>query len=173
MSAKTLPPPNTTPARTFTPNEAHALIRRAEKGDERALPELRKFLSQSPAVGRGYDFAAVLRSGLARKVCGPRLYTRELLVRQVYDLLAAVLGADPTPIERLLAERVVIGWLQVQEADIRVSLLEARPSALDLKYADAANRHYLASLRALAAVRKLPRPAVQVHITEQQVTVSR
>jgi hypothetical protein len=165
VSAKSLPQPD----QPLNVDEVRKLIRKAEAGNSRCLPALRKVLETYPKLGRSYDLAANLRDDLAGKLCGRHLYTRELLMRQVDELLASVVGANASPIERLLGERVVMGWLQMQQADMDVS---DRPSDLDVRVADAAHRRYFAALKALTDYRKLPRPAVQVNIGEQQVNVS-
>jgi hypothetical protein len=160
------------PARTFDPDAVRALIRTAEMGDDRCLPALRQFLRENPSVRRSFDLSAIQRRALIEKMYPTRLYSRELLQAQADEVLASVLGPDPTPVERLLAERVAVGWLQVQDADVQVSLANGLVPALELKRADSAYRRYLAALRALAAFRRLPRPAMQVNIGEQQVNVS-
>jgi hypothetical protein len=146
-----------------------ALIRKAKRGNERCVPALQNHLDGHPEIERGFDLAAGLRGLLAGKLCKHDLYMRELLTRQVEDLLDDVVGADPSPIERLLGERVAVGWLQMQQADLAIV---DNPSDFDVRLADAAHRRYFAALKALAAYRKLPRPTMQVNIGEQQLNVS-
>jgi hypothetical protein len=169
VSAKPLPSLNNLPDRPLNADEMRELIRKAQEGRERYLPALRRLLKQHPALGRSYDDAANIRRFLAKRMCGRALYSAELLNRQAEELAAAVVGPNPSPIERLLGERVAIGWMQVQQADARLAHL---PTDFDLRLADAVHRRYFAALKALAAYRKLPRAAVQVNIGEQQVNVS-
>jgi hypothetical protein len=92
-------------------------------------------------------------------------------------LKAQVTGLSPTPLEQLLIERIVVCWLQVQQAELRAAdrldkngwvLSNAEENRLDK-----VNRRFLAAVKNLAQVRKLLRPgaAVQVNIAQQQVNV--
>ena len=84
-------------------------------------------------------------------------------------------GPAPSAVERLLVERVLIGWLQVQEAD--ASLAAARDLELgevlsDERRAGPAPQPYLAALKALATVRTPALPAVQINVGQEQVHVA-
>jgi hypothetical protein len=80
------------------------------------------------------------------------------------SLRAELLGPDPTPVERLLVDRVAACWLQVQEADIRDGLAAGRYEPGLSKYlvgrATAAHRRYLSALKTLELVRKLAVPVL-------------
>src|SRR5262249_37446886 len=90
------------------------------------------------------------------------------------DLLRAELaGPNPSPVERLLVERVVACWLQVQDADVRYAQAQNdRPSRQHSDFLqrrmDRAHRRYLSALRTLALVRKLAVPVLQVNIADKQ-----
>ncbi len=97
-------------------------------------------------------------------------------VRRKLELLRAdLLGPDPTPVERLLVERVAACWLQVQDAELRYAQgqgsLSIRQADYHQRRMDAANRRYLAALKALAVVRKLAVPVLQVNVARRQVNV--
>jgi hypothetical protein len=72
----------------------------------------------------------------------------------------------------LLVERVAIGWLAVQADEYRLAACQPEYRTHWQRQVDHANQRFLASLRLLTAVRRIPRPAVQVNIGEQQVNVS-
>jgi hypothetical protein len=166
-------PPSQSPIPAYTADQLRALVTRAHSGDETCLPELRRLLDEPRVRALFTDLAGRVRHGLIRMLAGKNLLLRETTTREMDQLQAGLLGPHPTPIERLLAERVAVGWLQVQEADLRVAAAgSARDSDVWQRRADHAHRRFLAALRALAAVRKLPRPAVQVNIAEQQVNVT-
>jgi hypothetical protein len=77
-------------------------------------------------------------------------------------LKAELAGESPSPLERLLASRVALTWLEVNYLDILVAQAagagEARLRALQGQQ-DSASRRHLASVRQLAVVRRLLRPA--------------
>jgi hypothetical protein len=80
------------------------------------------------------------------------------------DLCRAELaGPEPSPLERLLVERVVACWLQVQYADAAYAQLQSPSPAQHtaaLKRQAGAHQRYLFSIKALATVRKLIKPAL-------------
>jgi hypothetical protein len=101
----------------------------------------------------------------------------EALLRKLELLRAELAGLDPSPVERLLVERAVACWLQVQDADVRYAQAQPRspsPAHNDFlqRRMDRAHRRYLSALRTLATVRKLALPVLQVNIAgKQQVNV--
>ena len=111
---------------------------------------------------------------------GDQLHTETFLARPLSLLEAMrseVAGRDPSPLERLLAERVVACWLQLQHAEaIHVNglgELTMSESEYHQRRLDRLHRRYLSAIRTLAQVRKLLRPAVtQINVAEQQVNVA-
>ncbi len=139
--------------------EIRDLLERARRGDADALPGLRAALDGHPEVCRAYgDLAAHARTAWINLIGGPDLALGEALSRRAVALRAELAGPAPTPIEALLAERVVACWLQVNYSDAAA----AQAGAISLKQAafaqhrqDAAHRRYLTALGALATVRRL------------------
>jgi hypothetical protein len=166
-------PANQLPAPAFTLESATALILRAQAGDAARLPELRRLLDRPGLAEAFTSLAGHVRAALLKMVAGNNLLQRELIAREIDQLKAELLGPAPTAVERLLAERVAVGWLQVQEADLRLAAARAdeRSDVLQRR-SDHAHRRFLAALRALAAVRRLAAPALQVNIAEKQVNVA-
>jgi hypothetical protein len=87
-------------------------------------------------------------------------------------LRAEIAGENPSPLEALLAERVVACWMLVElfDALMAAQLRRENDKRLPLshtlkmvKWQESANRRYLAAIRELARVRKLQAntPAVQ------------
>jgi hypothetical protein len=152
------------------------LVERAERGDATTLPVLRKMLEAPGAVDRlGGDLAEQAIISLVRSAAGENLLFKEALTRKLELLRAELTGPAPTPLERLLAERVVACWLQVHDADIRF----AKAKDLGLKWGayyqdrmDRAHRRYLSAIKALAAVRRLAVPVLQVNIAKKQINVA-
>src|SRR5262245_53031389 len=99
------------------------------------------------------------------------------MLRKLELLRAELAGPSPSPVERLLVERAVACWLQVQDADVRYAQAQpGGPSTAHNEFLqrrmDRAHRRYLSALRTLALVRKLAVPVLQVNVAhKQQVNV--
>ena len=107
---------------------------------------------------------------------GNDLVSKEILTNQIAVLKKQIAGPTPTPLEQLLADRIVVCWLQVQQAELRAAnrlenngwvLSNAEENRLDK-----VNKRFLAAVKSLAQVRKLLTPKVQVNIANQQVNVA-
>jgi hypothetical protein len=75
----------------------------------------------------------------------------------------------------VLVERVVACWLQVQDADVRYAQaknLSVTWGECYQRRMDRAHRRYLSAVKALALVRKLAVPVLQVNIARKQVNVA-
>jgi hypothetical protein len=138
------------------------LLQRAEAGDRAVLPQLRRALDGDPELWRGYgDLAAHAEASLAMLAAGPNLLLAESLKRKLVALKAEVCGDAPSPLERLLVERVAATWLQVSYYDGQVAQSagagEARLKVLQ-RQQDGAHRRHLAAVKTLATIRKLLTP---------------
>ncbi len=146
--------------------------KRATKGDKTARQELRQLMDRPDCFRLFRDLAHRLRETLISKIARDDWLIREIYVEELNRLRAELLGPAPTVIERLLAERIVIGWLEVHTAEYQLAVTNSESRSHWQQQVDHAHRRFLSALRLLAAVRRLPRPAVQVNIGEQQVNVS-
>jgi hypothetical protein len=153
-----------------------ALIRRAEGGDQAALPAVRELLAKTGvAATLGGDLARRAQDTLLAAFAGANLLAREATARRMEELRAELAGATPTPVERLLAERAVACWLHLYH--LENSYAGKASMTLDLgayyqRCIDRAHKRYLSALKALADVRKLALPALQVNIARKQVNVA-
>ena len=99
-------------------------------------------------------------------------------IRAKLDLLRSELaGPEPSPIERLLAERVALSWLDSYASDIEAEVAAKKGAELKVREfhdrrRERAQKRYLSALKALAQVRKLALPAIQVNIGGNQVNVA-
>jgi len=115
----------------------------------------------------GGRLAKRVRERLVKRLSDSQV-VRETFRRDAGMLLRDLEGEKPTSIERLVAERVVVGWLNVAWADV---LCDAYSADLDdrevaahvTRMRSAANRDYLASLKALALIRRAA-PSVTVNV---------
>ena len=156
--------------------EQREVLRRGREGDASVLPALRKML-QNPVFVEAFggDFARQAEISFVNAAAGDNLVFRETLTRKMELLRDELAGAKPTPIERLLVERVVACWLQVQDADIRY----AQAKDLSLKWYEFyqrrmnhSHKRYLSALKTLALIRKLAVPVLQVNIAKKQINVA-
>ena len=155
-----------------------ALLERARSGDRSTLPQLRALLQ----VPRNVD---LLGGNLAREVevlffqalTGKDLVLREAMHQKLEVLRKELAGPTPTPIERLLADRAIACWMQVQDADLRYARSQGAVFGTNdhgeyhQTRMDRANTRYLSALKTLAQVRKLAVPVLQVNIAKKQVNV--
>jgi len=153
------------------------LARKAEKGDEGALPEIRGILEGDPDLpGRLMDIGkAAERLLINRMTRDGDLVGREIMERQLEFMREEIAGDVASPLERLLAGRVVATWLLVQhlEALCAASFDDQALSQGDHyhKRLDRAHRRHLSAIRVLAQIRKLG-PAVQINIAEKQINTT-
>lgn len=166
-----------TPAKaTDTNAELLRLFERASTGDESTVPRVRELLKSPDAVGAfGGDLAEQVILSFTKSMAGKNVGFREAVRRKLELLRAELAGDNPTPVERLLVERVLACWLQVQEAELRAAqLTDASIKQADFhqRRMDATNRRFLAAVKTLALVRKLAVPVLQVNIAKKQVNVA-
>src|SRR5262249_1483680 len=155
--------------------ELRDFLDRAQSGDASTLPGLRKMLEDPILVNSFGNLAEQAERSFIRAAAGDDLPFREALTRKLQLLREELAGPNPTPIERLLVERVAACWLQVQDADVRAAQAKNLPPTWAEFYQrrmDHAHRRYLSSLKTLALVRKLAVPVLQVNIAKKQVNVA-
>jgi hypothetical protein len=171
--SNTSKPSTTLPA---TADDLENLIARAKRGDEGTLPRLRDLLRDPALVDAlGGDLAGQVERSLVYPGAGQDLAFREAILRKLELLREVLAGPNPTPVEKLLVERAVTCWLQVQFAELRVAQAK-NPTIAQGDYQqrliDRAHRRYLSALKTLALVRKLALPVLQVNIAKKQVNVA-
>jgi len=154
------------------------LVEKAGKGDKNPLPEIRKILKESPELAwQIMDFAKYTESHHIKMMVkeeDPGL--KEVLKAQLAFMREEIAGDNPSPLERLLAERIVLTWLQIQLfEDLYASSMPKSMTFAQGNYKqkmiDQAHRRYLSAIRTLAQIRKLG-PAVQINIAEQQINTA-
>jgi hypothetical protein len=156
--------------------ELRKLVERAQNGDETTVPRIRELLKSPGVVGTfGGDLAELVVWSFTKSLSGKDVAFREAVIRKLELLRAELLGDNPTPVERILVERVVACWLQVQAAELRATQsTDTYLKQLDFQQRrmDATNRRFLAAVKTLALVRKLAVPVLQVNIAKKQVNVA-
>jgi hypothetical protein len=149
-----------------------ALVQAADRGDMDALSRLKALYAKFP------DLAATLSSwqyAAEREIvdsASPGI--AETFAEQANRWRRNLAGDDPSPLETLLVNRIILDHLHALKTE---NLLQQKmKGSLSLsqadfyqKQAERAQRRLLRSVKALAEVRRLMRPAVQVNIADQQV----
>jgi hypothetical protein len=153
------------------------LVGRADKGDEKAVPAIREILDGSP------DLAWRMRNigKLAERLLVGEMTAegdaaaKEMMEHQLESMRLDIAGDNPSPLEILLAERVVATWLQVQLFEgLYASGLGKHALTQDNYYQkrlDRAHGRHLSAIRTLAQIRKMG-PAVQINIAEKQINTA-
>ena len=150
------------------------LTKRAEKGDRKVIPEIRGILDRSPDLAwRLVDLGKTAERLLIDKSIEEKdLAAREGLEHLLETMRREVAGNSVSPLERLLAERIIATWLQVQlfEALYAANLgdLTLNQANYYQKRLDRAHRRHLSAIRTLAQIRKLG-PSVQINIADKQI----
>jgi hypothetical protein len=144
--------------------EVSEMLRRAQQGDATVMPELREFLDARAELWREVgDVAAVAREAVLKLAAGSDLMIRECISRVLDEMHGELAGPEPSPLERLLVERVLTTWLQLHLADLDATTNDrpGSPLASDArKRQESAQRRYLGAVKQLALVRKLLKPAI-------------
>jgi hypothetical protein len=158
--SQTSPQPLTDLAHTH--EELARLLKRAEQGDHAVLPRLREALDANADIWERYgDLAAQAEASLILLAAGKNLLLAESLQRKLRSLKDELGGESPSPLDRLLVERVVMTWLQTAYFDGLLAQAkgasEAQAKMLQ-RQQDAAHRRHLSAVKTLALVRKLLRP---------------
>jgi hypothetical protein len=146
------------------------LVQRGMTGDRTVLPAIRQLLDTQPILWHGVEsLAERVEQAWMELLSGSDLVAQEILRRQLQILKYELEGPAPTPLERLLVERIAVCWLEVQQADLVVTRHGQRPEPWVQQRQDRVQARLLAAVKALAQVRKLlrPGPTVQVNIAQQ------
>ena len=157
-----------------------AMSQLAAAGDERAsqavieacqtMPRLWEILStlSSLAVRSWIDLLASERPGAE--------IVRRTIEKEIERKRNEAAGENPSPLERLLAERVALCWVAASYADAEYARkLKAGMSFREGEYfarrCEQTNRQLLKAIESLARVRRLLTP-MQINIGQNQINVS-
>ena len=155
------------------------LYDKAKKGDKDALRAFENSFAEAP---QGLEADGNLGRDLRRHLLDRHLGEDEVFKRGI-ELRAESLerdlaGDNPTPLERLLIERIVIAWVESHLVDkLCLDKLEFQLALIDKhafyqKWQERCHRRFLSAVKTLAQVRKLLGMNVQINIAEQQVNVA-
>jgi hypothetical protein len=168
------------PTPPAVPDEIRDVVDRARRGDASALPRLRELIRADPDrmfLVVSADLAAHAEGLAIAGIVGPEdLAAAEGIRVKLGRMREALAGPGSPAIERLLAERAALCWLDCYGWELR-HLAATRgegPAPREAehwqKMRGHAHRRYLQALKALATVKKLG-PVVQVNIARNQVNM--
>ncbi len=153
--------PAGTPAPSAGVEEFRALVARARKGDRSAVPRLSQFVSVNPQLWHHYgNLGRQVRMAWIRLAAGNDLFHQQCLRWRAADMHRELVGGSKSRVVHLMAERVVLAWLQACYFDgIEVAALN-KPEPLPLlnyraKRGTQANRQFMLALAAFTTLRKL------------------
>lgn len=157
--------------------EVGRFLERAQQGDESTLPVVHEWLRRSPDLAEEIgNIAARAEEAWLKMVAGENLLFREALGRKLAALKSELSGPQPSPLERLLVDRIAACWLQVHCVDAATAQNAGQISREWADYhgkrQERAQRRFLGAIKALAQVRRLLWPMIQVNIAERQVNVA-
>jgi hypothetical protein len=151
-----------------------ALFERARRGDESVLPAVREALRDPETLEVYGNLALHTRYVLLRQIGGEDLGSRSAVAWKMEKLRADLAGPDPTPLESLGVDRVVTSWLHVHALEMRYgdgSGLPPAEAAHHQRSLSRAHARYLNALKALAVIRRLAAPALQVNVARTRLNV--
>ncbi len=133
-----------------TQAEFLALVHRAEKGSERAQKDLRDILDANPQIWQHLgDVGNLVEGHLVNLAAQDNFVLRESICRRVAELREQ-LCTSHDPLEKLLADRVVVAWLELQHRQIRATTtLGETSNRIQQRRLDQAQRRHVDSVVAL------------------------
>ena len=92
-----------------------SLVQRGMAGDRTVLSALRELLTTRPELWRHLRTLGMqVEHAWIQVLAGEDLVAQEVLAQQLQMLKNELGGPNPTPLEHLLIERIVVCWLQVR-----------------------------------------------------------
>jgi hypothetical protein len=158
--------------------ELRTLSEKAEAGDKEARKELRRLVraSSPEVIAEASSIARRAEWMLVKTISAGKPLMEEALQERMHQMRAEIAGENPTPLEVLLTERVVSGWVLVEvleglivgQYQRGVTAHRVPPAHViqQSRILESATRRYLAAIRELARVRKL-QAGVPVQVNTQ------
>ena len=153
-----------------------SLVQQAQQGDTTILPIIRTLLDQVPELWNDSRVLAhQVEKAWMNALSGQDLLSKEIIDREVQGLRAQLLGTHPTPLEKLLVDRICVCWLAVQHSELhaarRCNERAVVLTASEEHRLDKVHHRFLTAVRELARVRKLLQPTTkfQVNIGTNQL----
>ena len=151
--------PQTSPPKPSPDDLLQPILERARQGDVSVLPQLKQVLDENESLWRdSHNMVAMSEQAWLDKIAGKDLFASQSLRRQVEKLKLDLLGTSPTPLEKLLVDRIAAAWLGVHHAEMAEAFGDAsgnKVAQMRLKRLESANKRFLAATKALVVARRL------------------
>ncbi|MEJ7814789.1 MAG: hypothetical protein WKF53_06390 [Rubrobacter sp.] len=153
------------------------LVGRADQGEEGVVPAIREILDESPDLAWRLRNIGKLAERLliSKLTSGEDTAAKEMMEHQLESMRLEIAGEAPSPLELLLAERVVATWLQVQFFEALYASGLGKHALTQSNYyqkrLDRAHGRHLSAIRTLAQIRKMG-PAIQINVAEKQINMA-
>lgn len=154
----------------LTRDELEQLCTAANAGDQEARVRLRQWLDAHPDAWRSVGDVG-MRSELSVReaLAGGDFLLSESLARSADALRDSLLPADPTPLEQLAVQRLVVTWFQVQLAEQHVASHRNAPGQCSYwtRSLDSAHKRFTGAVSHLQSLQKLlGRPVCKAAVAE-------
>ena len=155
-----------------------ALANKMASGDKKAGETLVKLMRKHSEIA---DVILKLTSTLETswiEYATSDVFTRFAYEERARKLRRELRGQGSTPLERILIDRIVMCWLQVEIAERQyLGMMKGGVTVAKGKFyeelQDRAHRRYISAIKALAQVRRLQRPAIaQLNLANHQINVA-
>jgi hypothetical protein len=133
------------------------------------MPAFMDALRDPDTLDQYGDVALYAKLSLLRQICGDNQATRNAILFKMAKIRLDLVGPDPSPLEGLLADRVVLGWLHVHTLEMTYgdgSGLRPAEAGRHQRALSRAHTRYLAALKTLAVVQRLAVPVLQARLRE-------
>ena len=153
--------------------ELRTLIDKAKAGDRTALPRLREYLDINPNLWQLQGNIGVqAQAAWVKLIAGSNLYLQEVTVRKINAMKREYVGKNPTPMESLLVERIIMAWLQlayVEACEAQHPETNIRWAEFQLKRQAQAEKQLRSAIDALNNLRKSQK-TITVEVRQAETT---
>jgi hypothetical protein len=146
-----------------------ALFERAKRGDESALTGFLDALADPDTLTVYGDIAHYAKLTLLQQIAKDNEPTKLAVAIKMERIRISLVGRDPSPLEGLLADRVVMCWLHLHTLEMNWGTGEGlRPAeaARHQRSLSRAHTRYLAALKTLAIVQRLAVPVLEARLRD-------
>jgi hypothetical protein len=157
----------------------------AARSDPKAASQVMALFEESGTMSKMVEGAGNMaeqaRLAMVKQYLGSDQLTIQLTERKMEQMRCELCGPNPTPLERLLVERIILCWFHLNSQETLAASREINRKEIGSmtlaqadhyqKQIDRAHKRYLSAIKALATVRKIQLPNVQVNIGEKQVNI--
>jgi hypothetical protein len=147
------------PVEPSTAAELRGLVDKAQNGDPSALPRINQILDETPAIWRHLgDVGNLAEQSWIGLLAEKNPAVAGSIARTLTDMRSELGGENPTAIEKVLVNQIVICWLQMKTLEFGAANVEKNGGGKTNRAhvrLDLASKRHLAALKALTDLRRL------------------